>query len=41
MSDPIRGIVFDKDGTLIHFDRTWTPVFVESAAALAEQIQQP
>lgn len=41
MSAPIRGIVFDKDGTLIHFDRTWTPVFVESAEALAEQIGQP
>lgn len=38
---PVRGIVFDKDGTLIDFERTWTPVFVESAEALADGIGLP
>lgn len=37
----LRGIVFDKDGTLVDFERTWTPVFVESAAALADGIGRP
>lgn len=41
MSGAIRGIVFDKDGTLIHFEETWTPAYVESAEALAQQIGRP
>lgn len=41
MTGPVRGIVFDKDGTLIDFERTWTPVFVESAQALADGIGRP
>lgn len=41
MNHPIRGIVFDKDGTLIHFERTWAPVYVESAEALARRIGRP
>jgi len=41
MTGPVRGIVFDKDGTLIDFERSWTPVFVESAAALADGIGRP
>lgn len=30
-----RGILFDKDGTLIDFHATWVPATVETAAALA------
>lgn len=37
----VDGIVFDKDGTLIHFDSTWTPVFKDSAQHLSAQIGQP
>ncbi len=37
----IGGIVFDKDGTLIRFEETWTPAYVESAEALAGRIRRP
>lgn len=35
---PIRGIVFDKDGTLIDFEKTWVPALLGSAPALAETV---
>jgi phosphoglycolate phosphatase len=31
----IKGILFDKDGTLLNFDRTWTPVIQQAAMAIA------
>lgn len=31
----IQGIVFDKDGTLIDFQRTWVPALLDSARDLA------
>ena len=34
----IRGIVFDKDGTLIRFEETWTPAFWASARRLGEDL---
>lgn len=37
----IRGIVFDKDGTLIRFEETWTPAFWVSAERLAERLGRP
>ena len=36
MSEPIQGILFDKDGTLIDFDATWGPATYEVIRALAE-----
>lgn len=34
----IRGIVFDKDGTLIDFEKTWVPALLSSAKALADTV---
>ena len=34
MSGPIRGVLFDKDGTLLDFERTWAPV----SRACAERV---
>ncbi len=31
----IRAVVFDKDGVIVDFDRTWTPVIREAARRLA------
>jgi phosphoglycolate phosphatase len=36
----IRGIVFDKDGTLIDFKKTWVPVLLASAKALADTVDR-
>jgi phosphoglycolate phosphatase len=34
----IRGIVFDKDGTLIDFEKTWVPALLGGAKALADTV---
>ena len=34
----IHGIVFDKDGTLIDFEKTWIPGLLGSAKALADTV---
>jgi phosphoglycolate phosphatase len=33
---PIRGVLFDKDGTLIDFFATWSPAYEQAAAELAQ-----
>lgn len=37
MSDFIRGVLFDKDGTLLDFHATWIPVYRQCADALTAQ----
>jgi len=32
---PIRGILFDKDGTLLDYDATWNPAYAEAAVEVA------
>jgi len=36
----IKGIVFDKDGVLVDFDRTWVKMLVDMAAARAGKDQK-
>lgn len=40
-SSKIRGILFDKDGTLIDFNKTWIPRVLEVAEYLANDCGQP
>ena len=35
----IRGILFDKDGTLMDFEAIWLPVLDELVEGLAQQFQ--
>jgi phosphoglycolate phosphatase len=37
----LRGVLFDKDGTLIDFDATWIPAYHEAARRLAELVGKP
>lgn len=37
----VRGVLFDKDGTLIDFRRTWVPAYLGVAEDLAEAASRP
>ena len=41
MTTRIRGVLFDKDGTLVDFDRTWPPAYRAVAAELAKAAGEP
>lgn len=41
MTIPIRGVLFDKDGTLLDFDRTWPTAYRTVAAELAVDAGDP
>ena len=36
MPGPVRGVLFDKDGTLIDFEKTWLPGVLSAARALVK-----
>ncbi len=36
MPGPVRGVLFDKDGTLIDFEKTWLPGLLSAARNLVE-----
>ncbi len=37
----IKGILFDKDGTLLDFNATWLSAYIQAANYLAESVGQP
>ena len=37
----IRGILFDKDGTLLDFNRTWLDAYFEASDYLAHSVDRP
>lgn len=41
MTENIRGILFDKDGTLLDFYGTWIPAYQEAAKLVSQYAQQP
>lgn len=38
---PIRGVLFDKDGTLINYFATWTPAYLAAADEIARLAGEP
>ena len=40
MDQEIRGVLFDKDGTLLDFERTWTPVSRRCAELVARMQEE-
>ena len=41
VSTPIKGVVFDKDGTIIDFHATWGPAYARAARELAASAGRP
>ena len=37
----IKGILFDKDGTLLDFNATWLVAYIQAATCIAESVGQP
>ncbi|MCQ0988771.1 HAD family hydrolase [Jiella marina] len=36
MPNPLRGVLFDKDGTLVDYEATWAPINIEAADFAAD-----
>ena len=41
MTNKIKGILFDKDGTLLDFNRSWLAPYLQASEYLANSVGQP